>query len=216
MDYRYIYPLYTESDYESARNYLADSLYKSIESSAPEGPIPNIEGLRSVTKDMVTTMYGVNLIRIANFHAVQDIVVKKYINSMISYLGRCGINSRSIEIQYPKIIPNIIAYKSQQDDFEPLMHYNPRIEWDLSYGTEVSKNLTNPLNSLSHYFLELNAISQYDFVKEIAPIYYGDVFNDKIKEWEKDRKLLWLTIKILPSDNLHNINILMRSIHKYF
>lgn len=216
MDYRYIYPLYTERDYESARDFLADSLYKSIEANAPEGAILNIGALKGATRDMVTAMYGVNLIRIANYHAVQDAVSHKYLNSMVSYLGRCGINSKIIEVQYPKIIPEIIAYKSQQDDFKPLMHYNPRVEWELDYGSDVSKNLTNPLNSLSHYFLELNAISQYDFVKEIAPIYYGKAFDDKIKEWEKDRKLLWLTIKILPSDNLHNINILMRSIHKYF
>ena len=210
MDYRYIYPLYTKDDYESARDYLADSLYKNITSNAPEGMPPNMEALRAATKDMVVAMYGVNLIRIANFHAVQDIVVNKYVGSIVSYMNLCGIKCRSIEVQYPKIIPQIIAYKAQQPDFKPLVQFNPRVEWDLSYGSDIAKNLMNPLNSMSHYFLELSAIYQYKFVREIAPIYYGNAFDDQIDTWEKENKLLWLTLKILPSDNLHNINILIK------
>lgn len=216
MDYRYIHPLYTKDDYESARDYLADSLYNSIISNAPDGAIQGIEALKVATKDMVVAMYGVNLIRIANFHVVQDIVADKYIGSIVAYMNLCGINCRSIEIQYPKIIPHIIAFKSQQPDFKPLPQFNPRIEWDLSYGSDTSKNLMNPLNSMSHYFLELNAISQYKFVKEIAPFYFGNAFDNQIDTWEKENKLLWLTLKILPSDNLHNINILIKNMHKYF
>lgn len=216
MDYRYIHPLYTGNDYESARNYLADSLYNSIISNAPDGDLRGTEALRAATKDMVTAIYGVNLIRMANFYTVQDIVVNKYIDSMLKYMDLCEVNCRFIEVRYPDIIPRIIAIKAQQPDFKPLTPYNPRLEWDLSYGSDVAKNLMNPLNSMSHYFLELNAISNYKFVREIAPCYYGDRINDQIDKWEKENSLLWLSLKILPSDNLHNINILIKSIHKYF
>lgn len=217
MDYRYIHPLYTNDDYESARDYLADNVHHQIHFDGLGDNEPDPKLLKAISRNVVTSLFGVNLIRMANYSVVQQFVVDKYLNSIMNYFKYCGVDARLIEIQYPKFIPYALAHRAQQKDFKPLKQFDPNVEWgSLDYTNNVDLNLVNPLNSMSHYFLDINGITKYNFVKEIAPLYFGNRVDEDILQWEKEKKTIFIKLKILPDDNLYRINKLVKSIHKYF
>lgn len=216
MDNRYIFPLYTEDEYELARDYLASCMYNNM----IESECVNIEGekLKSSLSEMITQMYGVNLVRMANYRMVQDIIVNKYIDSIFFYLRSCKVKSNIIQLDYQDIIPQIIAYKSQQPGFIPYKRFNPSEKWNFTYGDNIEKNLMNPLNGFPHYYIELVNLDNYDFMREIASSYhnYSNDLYDKANEWEAENIKVTLAFKVLPACNLHDINVLIMAMHKYF
>lgn len=216
MDYRFIHPLYTNEDYESARDFLADNMSKKLNFGDGEGPQPDESLKKIIAKNMVTNLYGVNLIRMANIATVQKVVSEKYIPHIVEYLGFCKVDCKVVEVQYQKIIPDVIAYRSKLPSFKPLVQFNPNIEWDLKYTDDIERNLINPLSAMSHYYLSINGVAEYDLARDLDPIYFGGRFKPVIDDWENQRKSLFFSFEILPDDNLHRINILMKSIHKYF
>lgn len=216
MNYRYIAPMFTANDYDLAKDFLSVNMYKAITKNMPKKDIPNEDTVKKIAEKMVETMYGKNIIMMANFYVVQDTIVNKYIDRITKYLSNVGIQSDYVELKYPEIIPEVILMKSQDEDFKPLTPFNPNEEWDLEYGNDIEKNLMNPLNTLSHYYIEMKSIREYDFLESISTSIYRNSISERIKYWRKENTPVDLCIKVLPSDNLYSINILTKNIYKYF
>lgn len=214
MDYRYIHPLFTEDDKDNAIDYLARNMMNSGIITVSDSDNINSPELLMLCRRLIKSMYGVNTIRMANFHRVQEVFKEKYLDSLYKYLYYCNIDTKIIDIDMPYIMHKILMFKSQEEGFRQLIYFDPNIEWDLSYTTDIDRNLINPLNSLHRVFIELRNLSQYDFIREISQKFFDNKFD--VDDWQRRNKMVNLDLMLLPCDNFNVIHELTKSIHKYF
>lgn len=220
MDYTYIHPLFTEDDREMAIDFLSDNMIKNanvaicgISSEDNQASIVNAQHpdkalLKRMTKQIIERLYGVNVVKMANYAQVQEIFYDKYASYIIRYLSYCGINANLIYFTPSSISPYAIKKYIINNPNKPLGHYNPRNHWKFEVKHTVEGNIMNPLNGMDIVILRLTG------VKEYMPTLIKALFcrNPTPDELEYDN----LDLKILPSDSVSNILDLVRVLNIVF
>ena len=229
MNYKGPFPLFEKSDKEEAIEYLSSDLSNifgdtvtgvtmvdgdSGEEYESFNGIPE-EIRKSVTSNIVKAMYGENVHNIANFKIVQNIFLDKYHDFFLKYISLCGFN-----VMYSTIYPSLIAnhymkIKLNDTNFIPFERWNPNEYWS-NYDYDPSnprKNALNPINSLMHLTISIEAFSEEEKNKLINlrnnfdGILYGfmgENFETKI-----------LNINLLPAKNFFGIIQFKNGIEKF-
>lgn len=214
MNYKYIHPLYTEDDKQEAIDFLAKSMIDdtSIAFTNSEFDEKNIqqqnkEFMMNMTRNLIKTMYGVNIIDMANFRQVQDVFYDKYSSYIINYLNMLGYKAELIMFNPASITPFAMIKEVYNRDSKPLERYNPNEKWDFTVSDDIRKNIMNPVNGMDMVILHIKnvGVKMPLILKEL----YGKVDKECLNYED-------LAIKILPSKNFESIQGLVKIINTVF
>lgn len=213
MDRRYRHPMYTQNDEELALDALVEYTQNNnkFEQLALQGKFvyeqPSFP--KEIIKTMIGTQYGRNLITIANYLNTQDIFFSQYMPHWLSYLSTLGIDASCILMRPSSFTMKYIIKQVVSGNMEPLKQWNPDIFWmDYTYGSDVSKNLANPLNNFYKATLHIHQCDNFDFIRALNE-YHGVVLKGEPK------KTYNLDINILPAPTPFNMVELTKLIHEY-
>lgn len=213
MDYRYKHPLYTANDSELALNALIEYAERNnkAEQIAVQGrfirEIPQTP--RDITRNLILTSYGCNIITMANYLNMQDLFFSKYMPHWLKYFDALGI---AAGVSFMKASDFVLKYVIQQcihRNMEPLTPWNPSIFWnDYSYRDDKMRNLANPLNGFYRASIHIPNCDNYDFIIAMDKWHNVSIPRDKGRKYNLD-------IKILPTINPINMIEITRIIHRY-
>lgn len=239
MNYKYTMPLFEHEEKEEALNYLverskeeeAESFIKSdtvklMKKEPGEEPevvdfedIP-YELLKDLMAHIYSSIFGKNIVLMANYFKVQDTFFNNFEIDLLKYLDLSKSKVKEANIIYivPNqiILENIIHKAMRDSSFQPISYWNPNQEWEwhlMQNSREKRKDdYMNPLNHLRHAYLNIKGSIPSKFIHYLDN--YGINITD-IKEG-KDDIIESVSIQLLPFPSYNNLVTIIQAIHKYF
>lgn len=234
MDYKYVYPLYTEDEVEEASDFITDriisksgtSMLKAMKQD-PDGymQIVNLDEVpQSILKDLMGNLvfnaYGVNAPLMANYFKVEDVYLTDFEYHILKYLDLSGFIGQSISLDKKDLILKQLRLAFQQPGFQPVSRWNPREKWiSMEYTDDKSSNMMNPLNQCISSSLSIKSknpnkyVIASEFIDMIDIMRYRYTITEK---QENTENILGLQIEVLPAKSFQPIIKLAQLIHKYF
>lgn len=164
---------------------------------------------KDVLKSMIGTQYGCNLITIANYLNTQDIFFSQYMPHWLTYLNKLGIDASCILMRPSNFVMKYIIKQVMAGNMEPLKQWNPDIFWtDYSYGSDVNKNLANPLNNFYKATLHIHQCDNFDFIRALNEYHNVQFIGQPKKTYNLD-------INILPAPTPFNMVEITKLIHMH-
>lgn len=229
MDYRYIHPLFTETDIEDATEYMAKDMLNSGAVGAIgidgfptdlESAIGNEKLFMPVIKTVVGRMYGPNVINMANYTIVQNVYLNSYKESILRYLSDCHVKASCIEFTPSMVAGPILQKKGIQFADKIITQFHPEKEWDLNYknpvtDSNVAYNLCNPLNGYMQSIICMTSLTNRPFIEYVTKS-YNMAYSKDFEHAVNNGYPVTMNIAILPSKTYSNIIRFVQAIHRYF
>ena len=217
MDYRYIYPLYTENDKDLALMALTQYIENNnrIEFEVThDGEFTQVPSIvpREYIQNIILDNYGVNIITMANALAMQDLFFGKYMNHIIKYLDLLGVKHYITYMRPSILITEKSIDKLISSNINRNTYWNSNKVWtDMSYKNDTNYNIFNPLNIFYQVDLSFVKIDNKDFIDFLAKdsAFQGDINT-------KTEGPININIRILPTLIPTRMLRLIKAIHKYF
>lgn len=230
MDNRCIHPLFEKTDYNAALEYLTNRVEDGIadigfdmssifeeDGFIDEEKIGAFDILKNtVLKSILESAYGVNVVKMANYAIVEDIFIKKYYKSILSYMDTIGLDAYYVKIYPHSIIPALISNRSKSPNFKPMNLWDPNKEWNLMdmESTNIEKNILNPINHFYHISMIIKDVDNDDFINALyknSPI----SLKNRIKRERSKGNKINVCVKLLPFDSYDKIFDFVNILHKY-
>lgn len=229
MNYRYIYPLFEDSDIEEASEYIASRIVNRNGTNTVKAVCQDVDGemevvdlsevpygiLDNLVSSLVHNVYGINTPLMANYFKTEDIYLNKYVSHILKYLDFKGYNAQSIVIDMKDLTVKGITIESMKPGFQPLSRWNPSEKWiSMEYTDNKIVNLMNPINHCKASILTIEPknnkyIIDTDFIDMIDKYDFKHSIDDHDGAFH-------LSINVLPQKSYNPIMKLVQLIHKYF
>lgn len=210
-----------EEAVEYLANHMGNTMVAGIVGETEDGEFQEVspdqvptELLIPMFRNLVENAYGVNAVDMANYLRVEEVFHEKYKDSILTYLNYIGIEANYVVYKPSILVPYILALKASQPGFVPPMAFNPMKKWkSLAYGNDPLTNLTNPINSYDHVYLNITNIRNEGFTNFIfnanpqAREYIAKAYNEG--------KAINVNLALLPNKSLDPIANIVAAIHKY-
>lgn len=212
-----IHRLFEKGEDDIALEYLISSHkdgFKIIgisEDGEEQGFMPE-EFMDTVYKSFMKSMYGINIVTIANMWKVQTIFIDKYYPLLMDYLQYAGA-----KVEYYEFVPNSIAipfmgFKSREGIIEPQSRWNPLSEWKTMYVEDKDANLVSPFNIFINAKIVFTDPSE-EFLEAVVP---NESQRDLLKKTAEEKKSsIKLLYTLLPNDNFNKILNVIDIVHRY-
>ena len=213
-----IHRLFVEGEEDIALEYLVSSHKEGFKiigidmDSGEEMPGMPEELMDTIYKSFMASMYGVNIITIANMWKVQSTFMDKYCDPLMKYLQYT--NSK---VEYYEFVPNSIAIPymakaSQSGEFSPLDRWDPMKKWESMYVEDKRANLVSPFNIFVNAKIIFSDPPEA-FLEAAVP---NPVQREELKQLAKERNSdIKLVYSLLPNDNFNKILNVIDLVHRY-
>ena len=190
MNYKYSIPIFDEEDEEYAKEVLIEK-YIPNESSDLTKLL-----LRNSYKRMIESLYGVNIVLMANFYQTQKFFYDKIKQPLLNHLFNNDLKASIIATDVSSLSSKSLVYNATNDkNFKPVSYWNPRSKWDEGMFItqhEVSANTINPINTFDHISLEIN---QFEMSSNFGGLLFS-LFDDPYIQFSSSNEKFY--IKLLP------------------
>ena len=217
MNYRYIYPLFEniKDDREEAHIFL---IKKMLENQAEKILYNESEELESYELDRVIhdhsrlgtirTVYGVNIITMANYFKVEDIFFKDIRHRLLNYLTLNGHKAECVSIKASDIASKkIIHNMNTKIGYVPISKWPPSEKWlSLEYSSNKDANLLSPMNQCIHSYVCLKDFSNKEFIDSLKMYNIDHIYDNTKNE---------LYVKALPASSYNPVLKLMNLVFQY-
>lgn len=208
MIYKYGTPIFEKEDIELAKEVLLEKYIPKDASSFAKSMLGGSYG------KLIESLYGVNIVLMANFYQTQTFFYDKVKQSLMNHFFSNDLTAKLIGYSVSNIASKALVIEAtNNEDFVPVSIWNPKREWNegmFELQKDKRINFVNPTNTLNHVSLELDQKEmQVDCVRLIAAL-----FNDPyVKIMPTETKLY---IRLLPyATPMHLLNI-MDAIYETF
>lgn len=212
-----IHRLFTDGEEDIALEYLISSHkegFKIIGISEEDGEMGAMpeEFIDTIYKSFMASMYGVNIVTIANMWKVQTTFIDKYQPLLMEYLQYT--NSK---VEYYEFVPNSIAIPymakaSSMGIYMPQAHWDPTVKWKTPYVSDKKANLVSPFNIFINSKLVITDPPEA-FLEAAVP---NDAQRELLKRTAAEKKSsVKILYSLLPNDNFNKILNVIDLVHRY-
>lgn len=205
-----IHRLFCEGEDDIALEYLIQTRKDGFKQMI--NPFVTESFLETVYKSYMQSIYGVNIVTMANIWKVQSIFMDKYYPMLMKYLQYSGAN-----IEYYEFVPNSIAlqYMStlpQEKLYLQQASWNPYSKWDKMYVDDKDANLISPFNIFVHAKIIFIDPPRSFFQFAIPDLQRREILEKRADAEKSNIKLLY---SLLPNDNFNKILNLIDMVHRF-
>lgn len=232
MQYRFIYPLFEDSEIEEASEYIVDRILNGDGNNQIKIMRENDDGETEMMKiseapnyiaeglvgHLVKNTYGINAPLMANYFKTEDVYLNSFVPHILKYLDLRGFNAESVSVDTKSLTLRMISVESRKPGFQPISRWNPVQKWiSMDYTDNRMINLMNPLNQCTNCGLVIKPKDQNKYIMVDTNFIMALERNGLKCNMDRDNTGVFrISINVLPQKSIQPILKLVKLIHKYF